>query len=126
MARILLADDDAEMRALLAAQLREDGYELVEARDGMELVRAVHRFEDTLTELHLIITDVRMPGFDGIEVLEYLRSAQLAVPVIVMTAFGDQATHGRARAHGAAVVLDKPFDVDDLRAAVARIVPRAA
>lgn len=121
--RVLLAEDDAEMRSLLSSQLREDGYDVIEAQNGVELVRAIHRFESAFSPVHLIITDVRMPGFDGLEVLEYLRYANLAMPVIVMTAFGDSRTHLAARSNGAALVLDKPFDVDALRAAVARLVP---
>ncbi|MFT3766153.1 MAG: response regulator [Minicystis sp.] len=121
---IVLAEDDAEMRALVSAQLREDGYDLVEAQNGVELIRAIHRFESAMRPIHLIITDIRMPGFSGLEVLEYLRYAGLDVPVILMTAFGDPRTHADARALQATLVLDKPFDVDDLRAAVARIVPR--
>lgn len=123
---ILLGEDDAEMRAMLADPLREDGYDLLEARDGTELVRAIHRFEDAMVPLGLIITDVRMPGFSGLEVLEYLDYARLTVPVIVMTAFGDDDTHAQAHRRHAALVLDKPFDIDDLRAAVARLLPRAA
>jgi len=122
---VLLAEDDAEMRSLVSAQLQDDGYEPVEAQNGVELIRAIHRIETALLPLSLIITDIRMPGFDGLEVLEYLRYAGLRVPVILMTGFGDRSTHARARELDAALVLDKPFDIDDLRAAVARIAPAA-
>lgn len=122
-ASILLAEDDAEMRSLVAAQLRDDGYDPIEVGDGVELVRAIHRFEHAAARIHLIITDIRMPGFNGMEVLEYLRYAGMRVPVIVMTAFGDRRTHAEAHALEAVMVLDKPFDIDDLRAAVARLVP---
>jgi DNA-binding response OmpR family regulator len=123
---ILLAEDDSAMRALVAEPLREDGYGVLEARDGAELIRASYQFKAAKVPLHLIITDVRLPGFTGIEVLEYLRAAGVEVPVIVMTAFGDDATHAQARALDAVMVLDKPFDVDELRAAVARLLPRVA
>lgn len=123
---ILLADDDLEMRALLSTELRRDGYDVLEMRNGIELVRAIHRFESARVPLHLIITDVRMPGFTGFEVLEYLRAARLSVPVILMSGFGDDRLRADARGLDAALVLDKPFAVDDLRAAVARIVPRPA
>lgn len=121
--RILLAEDDAEMRDLLAAELRRDGYDVIEARNGLELVHAIHRFEAARSPLHLVITDVRMPGFDGLEVLEYMRYAELPVPVIVMTAFGDPGTHSSAYRNGARLVFDKPFDLDEMRAAVALILP---
>jgi DNA-binding response OmpR family regulator len=125
-AHVILAEDDAPMRALVATSLRDDGYDVVEAQNGTELIRAVHRFEMSTLPLGLIITDVRMPGFSGLEMLEYLRYAELRLPVIVMTAFGDARTHAEARELGAALVLDKPFDVDMLRSAVAALAPRVA
>lgn len=120
--RVVVADDDQAMRALCAAQLRDEGYEVLEARNGAELVRIIHRFEHAGARLDLILTDVRMPGFDGLEVLEYLKYARLAVPVIVMTAFGDALVHREAEDLDAALVLDKPFDVDDLCVHVARVI----
>jgi DNA-binding NtrC family response regulator len=120
--RIVVADDDDAMRALCAAQLRDDGYQVIEARNGAELVRAIHRFEHAGVRLDLILTDVRMPGFDGLEVLEYLKYARLSVPVIVMTAFGDARVHREAEDLDAALVLDKPFDMEELGAHVARVV----
>jgi DNA-binding NtrC family response regulator len=120
--RLVVADDDDAMRALCAAQLREDGYEVVEARSGSELVRAIHRFEHVGVRLDLILTDVRMPGFDGLEVLEYLKYARLSVPVIVMTAFGDARVHREAEDLDAVLVLDKPFDLDEMSAHVARVL----
>jgi CheY-like chemotaxis protein len=120
---VLLAEDDAEMRSLVSAHLRDDGYDPVEAQNGAELIRAIHRFEGAMLPVRLIITDIRMPGFTGLEVLEYLRYAGLRVPVILMTGFGDARTHAQAKDLDAVLVLDKPFDFEDLRAAVARLVP---
>jgi CheY-like chemotaxis protein len=122
-AQVLLADDDPEMREVIAAPLREDGYTVVEAGDGIELIRAVQRFEASLLPVGVIVTDVRMPGFSGLEMLEYLQYAGIGVPAILITGFGDARTRAQARSLGADMVLDKPFDVDALRAAVARIVP---
>jgi CheY-like chemotaxis protein len=122
-AQVLLADDDPEMRELIATPLREDGYSVVEAGDGIELIRAIHRFEASLLPVGVIVTDIRMPGFSGLEMLEYLRYAGLRVPAILMTGFGDERTHREAQSLGAELVFDKPLDVDELRAAVARLVP---
>jgi CheY-like chemotaxis protein len=118
--RILLAEDHAETRALLAATLRGEGYDVVEAANGYEFLsvmseawlRRSGRFPD------LIVTDVRMPGPNGLRVLEGIRTAYWAIPVIVITAFGDQDTHAEARRLGAHVVIDKPFDLATLRDAV--------
>ena len=120
---VLVAEDDTRMRELLADTLRRDGHEVIEARDGAELL-------DYIGELHLsprgdppidlIITDVRMPTLSGIDVLAELRWADWAIPVIVITAFGDADLHAEAKRLGAAAVFDKPFDLDDIRTAVFR------
>jgi CheY-like chemotaxis protein len=118
--RVLLAEDDAEMRELVASSLRRDGFEVVELRDGGELFDHIgiswvgppdHRRPD------LVISDVRMPGFSGLEILDILRQADWALPVILITAFGDADLHQEAQRLGAAAVFDKPFDLDDLRTA---------
>ncbi len=114
---ILLAEDDHDFRALLGTYLRTDGYVVDDFCDGGRLL---HR----LFELHgrvgadfpdLIITDVRMPGLTGIDALDFLYRVGSRIPVVVITAFGDVATHALARELGAFLVLDKPFDLSDLR-----------
>ena len=118
--RVLVAEDDTEMRWLVAHALRRDGYDVVEARNGDELYRELSmrfvRFGDP--NLDLIVTDVRMPGRSGLDVVELLRKLATDIPLIVMTAFGDDEVRTRAGAAGA-VLLDKPFDLADLRAAAA-------
>lgn len=120
-ARILVAEDDTEMRALLADALRRDGYEVVEAHHGAELMQLLaKRLHESgeIESVDLVISDVRMPGWSGLEILEALRGARARVPVILITAFGDADVHARAEDLDAYVVFDKPFDVDDLRTAV--------
>lgn len=121
--RVLLAEDDPEMRWLVAHALRRDGYDVVEARDGDELYREITtrilRHGDP--NVDLIVTDVRMPGQSGLEIVELLRAVAVRVPLIVMTAFGDDEVRERAGAVGA-VLLDKPFDLADLRAAAGLLV----
>ncbi len=118
-ARLLLAEDDLELRELLAYVLRADGHEVVEARDGHELLEiladSTHRGGSAFA---LVVSDVRMPGLTAFDVLGRLQRALTDTPVILITAFGDQTTHLRAQRMGASRVFDKPFDFDDLRAAV--------
>lgn len=123
-AQILLAEDDLEMRSLIAAQLREDGHHVIETQNGMQLIRAAYRFEAASVPFDLLITDIRMPGWNGLEAVDHLRRAGMDLKVIVMTAFGDTRLHAMAEGLGAALVLDKPFDLDDLRAAVAALLDR--
>ena len=118
-ARLLLAEDDFELRELLACVLRADGHEVVEARDGNELWELLSG-ESTADPrgFALVVSDVRMPGLTAFDVLSKLQRTVAETPVILITAFGDQTTHLRALRLGASRVFDKPFDCDELRDAV--------
>ncbi|MEO7033699.1 MAG: response regulator [Polyangiaceae bacterium] len=118
-ARLLLAEDDFELRELLACVLRADGHEVVEAHDGRELWALLHTNDPSSKEpFALVVSDVRMPGLTAFDVLSKLQRSLCNTPVILITAFGDQTTHLRALRLGASRVFDKPFDCDELRAAV--------
>jgi DNA-binding response OmpR family regulator len=120
-ARLLLAEDDFELRELLACVLRADGHDVVEARDGNELWSMLSDSTangESQAPFALVVSDVRMPGLTAFDVLSRLQRSLVDTPVILITAFGDQTTHLRALRLGAARVFDKPFDFDDLRAAV--------
>jgi len=115
----MIAEDDAELRSLLAATLVEEGCVVRTAADGRELLAmlsAVSRTEMPMPSL--IVMDVRMPRCSGMDVLTALRLAEWEVPVVIITAFGDGELHANAGALGAAIVLDKPFDLDTLRGVV--------
>jgi DNA-binding NtrC family response regulator len=117
---ILLAEDDGPMRGLLSSQLRRDGYEVIACRDGMELVERIKRFESHQTPIgvDLVISDVRMPLISGLELLELLNETPLRIPVILISAFGDIETRNEASKRDAVAFFSKPFDIDELRAAV--------
>ncbi|MET0790436.1 MAG: response regulator [Polyangiaceae bacterium] len=118
-ARLLLAEDDFELRELLACVLRADGHEVVEARDGNELWELLSgETTGEVGSFALVVSDVRMPGLTAFDVLTRLQRAAAETPVILITAFGDQTTHLRALRLGASRVFDKPFDCDELREAV--------
>ena len=118
-ARLLLAEDDFELRELLACVLRADGHEVVEARDGNELWQLLSaQSSGEVGAFALVVSDVRMPGLTAFDVLSRLQRAVAETPVILITAFGDQTTHLRALRLGASRVFDKPFDCDELREAV--------
>jgi len=126
--RVILAEDDREMRTMLAESLRRDGYQVIEAADGRALdalIRSSFYATPQGEPVDLIVTDVRMPGCSGLSVLEAVREARWAIPVILITAYGDEATHEAARRLGVTAIFDKPFDVDDLRTAVLNAVPPA-
>jgi DNA-binding response OmpR family regulator len=117
--RVLLAEDDREFRALLAGELRKEGYSVTECEHGMHLLSRL-KCLDTPSEpedFDLIISDVRMPGVTGLSILEGLHEYENVPPVILITAFGDGETHAAAKRLGAAAMLDKPFEMSDLLAA---------
>ena len=119
--RALLAEDDEEMRSLVADTLRSAGFEVQEVGDGRQMwIQTIHG-----RAFDLVVSDLRLPIVNGITVLEDLRERAPATRMILMTAFGDDASRMRAeRLH--AVFLDKPFRMGELRAAVRRLCDQAA
>jgi CheY-like chemotaxis protein len=121
--RILLAEDDTEMRNLLTEVLMMDGYEVVGAGDGLELLTSLQESgtqipDGPFLDVDMIITDVRMPWVSGLDVLRILRERDREMPAIVITAFGDERLHAEAQRLGVTLVLDKPFDIDVFREVV--------
>ena len=117
---ILLAEDDGPMRSLLASQLRRDGYRVIACQDATELVYRIdlYRSHRLPVGIDLIVSDVRMPLISGLELLELVNDAPLRIPVILISAFGDIETRSEASKRAAAAFFSKPFDIDELRAAV--------
>jgi two-component system NtrC family response regulator len=118
---ILVVDDEPAQRTVLAGFLRKQGMEVLAAGSADEALRlAASRTID------LVLTDLRMPGKDGLTLLDGLRSINPGVPVIVMTAFGTIATAVDAMKRGAADYLSKPIDLDELDVLVARTLEHRA
>jgi two-component system, response regulator, stage 0 sporulation protein F len=117
---VLLAEADVEMRWLIASALRRDGHFVLEAQDGPGLLLEIgHAYWGDLPDQTptVIISDLRMPGRDGLAALDGLRQHAWCPPFILVTGFGDEAVHHEAARLGARAVFDKPFDLDALRAA---------
>ena len=122
--RVFLAEDDVEMRLMIASALRRDGHFVLEARDGPGLLLEIgHAYWGDLPDSTptVVISDLRMPGRDGLAILRGLREHAWCPPFILITGFGDRAIHEEAARLGAHAVFDKPFDLDELRAAVIRL-----
>ncbi len=114
------------MRRLVVEALRQDGYDVIAVADGGRLlVTLAHEYVDKSGAglADLVVSDLRMPVCSGMQILEQVRAAHWRIPVILMTAFGDQATRDHARMLGA-LLFDKPFDLDDLRTAAAALLQR--
>jgi DNA-binding response OmpR family regulator len=111
--RLLVVDDDPEMRCLLTEFLQGEGFEIDQAADGSEALHVARR-----EALDGIVLDKNLPDASGLDILPRLRSLHPGAPVVLITAFGDSRTRQRAVSRGASVVLFKPFDLDDLLRAV--------
>lgn len=121
--RVIVAEDDAEMRRLLASTLAAHGYEVTGVDSGPALLAVLRRFMNKNEGVAMVVSDVRMPGCSGLHVLRALRAAGRAVPVILITAFGDEDVVDEGQRAGAACVLSKPFDLEQLLAEVGRLAP---
>ncbi|MEO8876802.1 MAG: response regulator [Polyangiaceae bacterium] len=122
--RVFLAEDDEPMRTLVSSMLRNEGYDVVEATNGRDMLfRIRDAVYGTIEQPDVIVMDVRMPGYSGLAVLATLRRARWSTPVILMSAFADDDVRMAATELGATLLLDKPFDIDVLETAVAILSP---
>lgn len=120
---ILLAEDDREMRRMLNRILTHEGYTVDACKDGMQLLEHLESFSEKPNRRYdLIVSDIRMPGFTGLEILDFVHENGDLPPVLLITAFGDERTHAQAEQSGAAAVLDKPFDIDEFSQTVSTIL----
>ncbi len=121
---VLLAEDDDDTRQLVAAFLRRDGYEVVEVEDGAAL-------DFFLTAMYalpherpvLILSDIRMPGMSGLDVVAHVRAQDPDVPIVLFSAYADAPTRRRAETLGVSAVLAKPFLMEELRRTVVELAP---
>jgi CheY-like chemotaxis protein len=126
---VVLAEDDGDLRSMLADVLREDGCRVVEVADGATLLAGMirGRFDDlAIGENALLLTDFRMPKLDGLGVVRALRARGRHPRFVLMTAFAESELHAEAQLLGAIAVLHKPFDLQDLRLLVRQVARRFA
>jgi DNA-binding response OmpR family regulator len=111
MPKILVVDDDPAIRSLVADSLEIEGYEVFVAEDGFSGLRAIEAHHPDC-----VLLDVMMPGLDGHQVLQRIRSAEEspALPVVMLTAYSDDANAWQAWTEGVDYFLAKPFDADEL------------
>lgn len=118
--KILVADDDDIARDVIASLLSKEGYAVIIAKDGLEAISRIRR-----EEVHLIITDLKMPGADGIEVLKAAVLQDSDTAVVILTAYGTLDTTLEAMKTGAYDYLTKPFKVQEIVSLADRTYRRA-
>jgi DNA-binding response OmpR family regulator len=127
-ARVLLAEDDDEMRSFLGRTLHTSGYDVLSIANAGEL----HTFLDLAAspdtegdglEIDLIISDLSMPGKSAIDILLEFREVARHIPIVLITAFGDEKTQKTALDSGATAVFDKPFAIEELKSFLLNTLP---
>lgn len=121
--RIILAEDDDALRDLFAVALRREGFAVVPAKDGSEVLKVLSAVSARLIPApDLILLDVRMPSVSGLDVLRAVRLAEWTCPVVLVTGSPDARTRDVALAYGAFTMLEKPVRSDSLVAAVRQAI----
>ena len=117
--RILIVDDEGGMRRLLGRILTREGYDTTTAANGVEALRLVanERFD-------LVVTDIKMPEMDGLQLLQEIREFEPSLPVIVITAYGTIENAVQALRAGAYDYIAKPFEADEIKLTVAKVLER--
>ena len=117
MMKILVVDDEQPIRETLEMFLREKGYEVVTSEEGGKALEIVQRERPDI-----VILDIRLPGMDGLEVLQRIKEITEGIPVIMITAYHDMETTIQAMKLGAYEYIHKPIDVDELEIAIDKVV----
>ena len=112
--KILVVDDEIKMRRVLQMILQKEGYEIVTSKDGREALQKVEE-----ENFDLVLTDMKMPGLSGIDLLKKIRESDKEIPVIMITAYGTVETAVKAMKEGAYDYLLKPFEKDEMKIIVA-------
>lgn len=118
MKRILVVDDEPNVRTVLTMLLEDDGYEVLTAENGERAMSAI----DDGPDLDLVITDLKMPGADGLALLRHLKQAGREVPLVMITAYGSIEKAVEAMKGGAADFITKPFNKDVIRHVVHKLL----
>mgnify|MGYP005849133375 CR=1 FL=1 len=109
MTKVLVVDDEPDMRWLLSSLLKNQGFEVALARDGQEALERVSKETP-----QVVLLDIKMPRMDGMEALQKFKEAYPQLPAIILTAYGDVQSAVQAMKLGAYDYLTKPFNNDDL------------
>ena len=117
--RILVVEDDDDMRESLGRILGRAGYQVQLARDGGEAITVLQT-----QPFHLVLTDLVMPRMGGLELLREIRRREQELPVVFLTAFGKPAAYAEAMDLGAVGFITKPFHANSLLAVIQQVFDR--
>lgn len=117
----LVADDDDDWRSLVCLNLRRAGFQVCEACDGEELMNRYASLRALTREHIVVVSDIAMPGCDGVSATQWVRAASAEVPILLVTGESNPRVLAAAHAAGATRVLSKPIACESLVSAVAEL-----
>ncbi len=117
--RVLVVEDEPDIRRVVRLSLQKAGYEVIEAENGEKAIEAINQGENRLL-LDVVICDIRMPKINGVEAIAYFRANYPRVPLIVLTGFPDTDMATSLLRQGVVDYLIKPVEGEKLREAVGR------
>lgn len=123
--RVLIIDDEAEIRRNLTIGLTQEDYAVVACPDGVSAIHELNRAREQGFGYHYLVTDIFMPDIDGLKILKVIKTQFPELPVLVITGFGDDRLKFTALAEQNTGYLDKPFEISDLVAALEKLAPGA-
>jgi two-component system chemotaxis response regulator CheY len=124
--RVLVIDDEAEIRRNLTFGLTQEGYSVVACPDGISAIHELNRARTEGLGYDLLVTDIFMPDIDGLKILKVIKSQFPELPVVVITGFGDEGMRFTALSEENTAYLDKPFEIPDLVDALESLTRTAA
>jgi DNA-binding NtrC family response regulator len=117
MEKVLIVDDELNMRVVLQAMLKKKGYQVAQAADGLEALECLEK-----EQIDVVVTDLKMPKLGGLGLLEHVTTNYPETPVIIITAHGTIETAVDALKKGAFDYITKPFDRDELISVIEKAI----
>jgi DNA-binding response OmpR family regulator len=127
--QVLLSEQDTELRRMVASVLRDQGYAVFEACNNVQLFDYLwncRRDAENWPEPDIVISDLRLPGWTAAELLRTLEYSLIKAPILFITANADDLRAIRGETSQTVVVLEKPFDMDDLVRQLQQLLPQPA
>ena len=121
--RVLIIDDEAEIRRNLTVGLTQEGYSAVACPDGISAIHEINTAKQQGIKYDYLVTDIFMPDIDGLKILKVIKIQHPDLPVLVITGFGDEHLKLTALSEHNTGYLDKPFEIPDLVNALEELAP---
>lgn len=121
--RVLIIDDEPEIRRNLTVGLAQEGFTCMACPDGISAIHELHNSREKGTGYDYMITDIFMPDIDGLKILKVIKSEFPKLPVLVITGFGNELLEQTALAEHNTGFLDKPFEISELVEALEKLTP---